>query len=249
MPVKLPNVKTFFLPDPGHVICDTDLDRADLQVVVWEANDDDLKQKLREGVDLHKANAADVFGGEISSITPKQRQFAKAFIHGTNYGGSPRTMARAAGCTVHEAESAQRRWFQAHPGIKDWHERVMADLQSTRTVWNKFGFRRYFFDRIEGILPQALAWVPQSTVAVVTNQGIRNLYRDVPEVDVLLQVHDSVVWQVPHEKFYKVRERVRQALEIQIPYDDPLTIPVGLKASDKSWGHCKDVAWDGMLAA
>lgn len=252
----LPNVRKFFVPDPGYVICDTDLDRADLQVVVWEANDDELKKALRLGVDLHLYNGMILEGMEPPPIEElveshpnyhdhraryaKQRQLAKSFIHGTNYGGSPRTMAAAAACTVHIAEKLQERWFSAHPGIKEWHKRTEYLLQTTRTITNKFGYRRVYFDRIEGLLPEALAWVPQSTVAIYINKIWDAVVTQIPDVQVLLQVHDSIVWQAPKERFDEIKEEFRRiASGIQIPYDDPLVIPVGFKWSDVSWGDCK----------
>lgn len=241
MAVKLPNVRKLFVPDPGYIIADTDLDRADLQVVVWEANDDDLKAKLRAGADIHLENARDIFG---AGDAKRKRPLAKAGVHATNYGASARTLARALGLTIREAEAFISNWFRAHPGIKDWHERVASDLQTKREVRNAFGFRRYYFDRIEHLLPEALAWIPQSTVAIVTNRGIENLYYNLPSVEVLLQVHDSIVWQVREALFHSVLPEVRKALEITIPYEDPLIIPVGIQISNKSWGDVRPMAWE-----
>jgi hypothetical protein len=261
MALSLPNIRTLFLPDPGYIICDTDLDRADLQVVVWEAEDDDLKRQLALGVDLHILNGILLEGkepppeDELIETHPnypehkarykQARVFAKAFVHGTNYGGKERTMARAAGCTTAEAAKLQARWFAVHPGIKAWHRRVEDSLARTRTVRNAFGFRRYFFDRIESVFPQALAWIPQSTVANVTNQGIINVHRNLPAVEILLQVHDSLVWQIRKAFFFRDLPKVKECLEIQVPYPDPLVIPVGLKASEKSWGECEEYSWEG----
>lgn len=259
--MKLPNIRKLFEPDLGYIIADTDLDRADLQVVVWEADDTDLKRQLRLGVDLHIMNGIQIEGKEpppeeeLIETHPeypehkhryaRARVFAKAFVHGTNYGGKGRTMARVAGITVKEAEALQRRWFSIHPGIEIWHRRVEASLASTRSVRNAFGFRRLFFDRIDAIFPQALAWVPQSTVANVTNQGIINLYNNLPEVEVLLQVHDSIVWQIREARFQPLLPSIKKNLEITIPYPDPLIIPVGLKASKVSWGDCRECSWTG----
>lgn len=234
-PRKLPNVRKMFVPDTGMLIGDADLDRADLQVVVWEADDTDMKQMLREGVDMHSENA---------KVLHCSRPQAKAWVHGTNYGGSPRTMAIAAGVTVAQSEAMQRRWFSAHPGIKDWHRRVEASLQQTRSVKNAFGFRRTYFDRIEAILPQALAWIPQSTVANVINKGLLNIYNNLPQVQLLLQVHDSLVLQWPLSSDALLRPQIRDNLLISIPYADPLIIPVGLKTSADSWGDCKAADWE-----
>ena len=257
---KLPNIKKLFTPDPGYILCDTDLDRADLQVVVWEAGDEQLKSDLRMGLDMHCANAMDIWNvpgiprDELVESHPnykerrgqigeKLRRRAKAGVHATNYYCQPRTLAKALGTIVHEAEQFQTRWFAAHPGIKDWHNRIEHQLTLDRTVWNKFGFRIQFFDRIETVLPQALAWIPQSTVGLVTNYGWLNIWEQVPEVEVLLQVHDSLVWQTPYDLLPSVKPRVKKALEITIPYEDPLIIPVGIKTSRRSWGDVKDDTW------
>lgn len=259
----LPNIKKLFVPDPGYVICDTDLDRADLQVVVWEAGDDGLKADLRAGLDMHCANACDMFDikgiprDELKESHPNykehrariggaKRQKMKAGIHATNYYCQPRTLGRTLGTTTLEAERFQHRWFSLHPGVRAWHERIQLQLMTTRQVQNAFGFRRFYFDRIDSILPEALAWIPQSTVAIVTNKGIKNLYQTLPEVDVLLQVHDSTVWQAPKARFRILRPTIRECLLVEIPYDDPLVIPVGLKMSDTSWGDCKDYPWEDV---
>jgi len=172
------------------------------------------------------------------------RQQAKSWVHGTNYGGSPRTMAVAAGITTAQSEAMQRRWFAAHPGIKHWHRRVEASLQQSRSVHNAFGFRRTYFDRIEGVLPEALAWIPQSTVANVINHGLLNIYTNLPSVQLLLQVHDSLVLQWPVSQDHHLRPLIRNQLLIPVPYPDPLTIPVGLKTSHTSWGDCKAAEWE-----
>lgn len=243
----LPNIKKLFIPSDDYLIADCDLDRADLQVVVWEADDDDLKAKLREGVDLHKENAKDAFGLQsVSSVTDLQRHRAKGFVHGTNYGASARTIAKTLGITTREADVAQKRWFSAHPGILEWHRRTEQQLIETRQVSNKFGYCRYYFERIAGLLPQALAWVPQSTVAIVTNRGLYNLEEKLPAVEILLQVHDSLVFQFPKSEFPTILPRIKECLEIPIPYEDELTIPVGIQISDKSWGDCKEYTWDGQ---
>ena len=232
--LAMPNIRKLFIPDSGYIIADADLDRADLQVVVWESDDDDLRGKLRAGVDLHTENAKEL------GVT---RALAKSWVHGTNYGGGARTMAATCGITVHQAELMQRRWFQAHPGIKAWHDRTLESLQRTRAVVNPFGFRRFYFGRIEALLPEALAWVPQSTVAHIINEGLYNISMNLPEVQVLLQVHDSLVFQYPQEREAELLPQIRENLLIKVPYRDPLIIPVGLKTSSVSWGAVEDKAW------
>lgn len=242
--IDLPNVKRIFIPDPGYVICDSDLEQADAQVVAWEADDEELKQIFRDpALDLHTENAKTIFGHSRG----RNRQSAKVGVHATNYGASARTVARALGITVHQAERFQNTWFAAHPKISEWHDSVSYSLQTTRSVRNKFGYWRYYFDRIEHLLPEALAWIPQSTVALVINRGWDNLATNIPEVEVLLQVHDSLVYQVPKARFPFLKPKIRECLEIEVPYDDPLVIPIGLKSSEVSWGDCSETSWEAPV--
>ena len=238
-----PDIRKLYLadlPDDGGewIFWNADLDRADLQVVVWEADDEELMQLLREGADLHVENAKVLFGLQMASeVTKGMRGFAKAFVHGTNYGGTPRTMAAAAGVTVRQAEIAQARWFQAHPGIKAWQERVMHELQTKRMIKNILGYRWVVFDRPDNAYTEALAWGPQSTVGCVINKGLVNLATSVPrsKCRTLIQVHDSLAG-VCRPDFDLTR--IKQNLEITLPYAKPLTIPVSIETSPVSWGDC-----------
>lgn len=245
--LELPNLRRLFIPDAGRVVVDADLDRADLQVVVWEADDADLKAKLREGADVHTENAKDLF--HTTNVTREQRQLAKVFVHATDYGGRARTVALHCGLPIHTTEIMQKRWFGAHPGILAWHRRVAHDLATKREVRNAFGNRIFFFNRVEGLLPEALAWIPQSTVALVINRGMVNLAKNCPQVELLLQVHDSLTFQIPHHNHVETLRTIRPHLLIPVPYPDPLTIPVGFKVSSQSWGDAKELDLSAGLIA
>lgn len=245
----LPNVRKLFLPDPGHVICDVDLSGADAQVVAWEANDHDLKAAFQKGLDIHNHNGRNVFGEQYDpDASPRKytmRDELKRAVHGTNYAAGVRTLSKTLGWTEPFTRGFQETWFRLHPGVREWHRRVERDLQSTRSVRNKFGYRIVYFDRPDNLLPKGLAWIPQSTVAVVCGRGAVRLSKEIPWVTVLLQVHDSIVFQVPVSRTNSSSfADIRKSLEISIPYGDPLTIPWGLALSDRSWGEVSKVKWE-----
>lgn len=239
--IVLPNVRKLFIPDPGYTLFEADLSGADAQIVAWEAEDEDLKTAFRNRVDIHSKNAEDMWGTEFSRLSgharDARRQQCKRTVHLTNYGGTDRTIATAIGWTTHEASTFQRRWFSLHPGIKtNFQGRIRQSLQLSRTVYNKYGFRRRFFGRIDDSYTEALAWVPQSSVALTTYYGALQLEELFPQVEFLLQVHDSLVFQIPNHKIPSPEE-LRTALRICTPYDDPLFISWDLKYSRKSWGE------------
>lgn len=245
----LPNVRRLFIPDPGHIILDVDLAGTDAQVVAWEAEDEDLKAAFRAGLKVHEKNAAEIWGEKYTSLDPNGHERkhlykqTKSCVHATNYIGSARTIAITQGWPVAKAEAFQRRWFSLHPGIKQWHARVSRSLEDTRSVSNKFGFKRHYFDRIDTILPEAIAWIPQSTVAVTCFKGALQVRDRLPWVQLLLQVHDSLVMQIPRRRLADIL-LIRDALLNPVPYPDPLTIPWGLSLSPVSWGDVKEVKWE-----
>lgn len=243
--VELPNIRRIFVPDEGYTLYDADLAGADAQVVAWEAEDDDLKAAFRNGLDVHAKNAEDMLGSEFtrhpkdSFMWNKIRKQNKVAVHLTNYGGSSRTLAISLGWLVADADHFQKRWFSLHPGVKkNFHRKVESALMGNKRIVNAFGYHRIFFSRIEESFAEALAWIPQSTVALVSFKGALKLEKtDIP-AELLLQVHDSLVFQIPSH-LVPSDTTIKNSLAVPVPYDDPLIIPWGLKKSNLSWGDCK----------
>lgn len=238
--LQLPNVRKLFIPDDGKEFFDIDLASADLRIVVWESDETEMKALLKAGLDPYTEIAKEFY--HDSTITKKdpRRQTFKSFAHGTNYLGTAKGLAERLGLLVHEAEKTQRWYFDRFPRIKRWQDDLINQVTKRRMVENVFGYRCYFFDRIEGtIFNQAAAWIPQSTVACLINRAYVSIDRELPEVDILLQVHDSLAGQYDRSRADELRREIVRLAEIPLPYEDPLIIPVGVKTSPVSWGDCK----------
>jgi len=241
-----------FIPDPDHIMIEADLSGADALVVAREAGDKELEDDILSGIDLHAKNATDLFGAEFdrleksSPLRYQLRQQTKQGVHATNYGALARTLAGILGWTVVRADTFQRTWFSRHPGIYDWHRRTERQLSEDRTIRNAFGYRIIYFDRIDGLLPQALAWLPQSTVAETCFQGAMRVEKMCPWANIrsqglLLQVHDSLLMQVHKSIFPSCIPELKKALHNPVPYSPPLIIPWKISASAKSWGDVEEL--------
>jgi len=238
--LDLPNIRELFLPDQGKTFFDIDLASADFRIVTWEADEPELKAMFREGLDPYTEIAKEFYGDQSIGKKDPRRQTFKAFAHGTNYLGTAKGLAERLGLSIQDAERTQAWYFKRFPKIKAWQEEVKTQVVKRRMVQNVFGYRTYFFDRIEGtIFNQAVAWIPQSTVACLINRAYMNIYKQLREVEVLLQVHDSLAGQYPTHKEEELLPKILECARIALPYPgDPLTIPVGIKKSTQSWGHC-----------
>lgn len=243
--LKLPNVRKLFIPDPGMVFFDIDLSKADLRIVVWESDETEMKAMLAEGRDPYVEVAREFYhdptiNKKLSNGEehPKYRIF-KSFCHGSHYLGTPNGLSRRLGLTVHEADRTQRWYFGKYPRIPAWQKRLKDEISRTRSVKNAFGYRRYYFSRVDdSLFRKAIAWIPQSTVGILIDHIWMNLYERAPEVEILLQVHDSLAGQFAAHRKEHCERRINEESQVLIPYADPLIIPIGIKTSEKSWGDC-----------
>lgn len=242
---KLPPIRNLFIPDEGYEIGEADLSGADAMVVAEESDDDILREIMAKRLKLAAENAKMIYGSAAGPDGKKEPYYtkAKAGAHAANYGAQNRTIARVLGETVHEADKFLKRWFGIHPNIKKWQQRVENELQIKRMVSNAFGYRRIYFDRIEELLGQALAWIPQSTVACIINRALVAIDAKVPTVQILMQVHDSLVFQYRIEDRMEALKGVYEGMRVVVPYPRPLIIVSDLKTSIKSWGECVKTPW------
>lgn len=247
--LSMPNVRKLFLPDPEHEFFDIDLDSADLRIVVAEANVPEMRFWLDSGLKPYVEVAKEYYKDASIDKTHPSYKFFKAFCHATHYLGTPSGMAdrinqhaRMYGLpsmSVGDIAKLQEWYFGKFPEISLWHDKVKTQVAEKKYVENVFGYRIYFFDRIEGnIFNEAVALIPQSTVACLINRGYRNLYENHREIQVLLQVHDSLGGQYHRDIRDSALDTITKACSIQLPYPNPITIPVGIKSSTESWGGC-----------
>lgn len=247
--LELPNIRKIFIPDVGMTWFDIDLSKADLRIVQRESGCREMGSMLAEGRDPYVETAREFY--HDPTITkkrpdgtdhPKYKVF-KSFAHASHYLGTPHGISQRLGIPVHESTRTQAWYFGKYPEIPIWQKAFCEGVRRTHSVKNRFGFVRNYLGRIDdSTFREAIAWLPQSTVGVLINHIWVNLFEDASkdaELEVLLQVHDSLDGQFPTERREECLGSIRRAANVVIPYDDPLVIPVGIKTSEKSWGDCE----------
>ena len=240
--LDLPNVRDLYIPDPGKTYFDIDLDSADLRIVTWESDCGWMKDHFKNGRKPYIEVMREYYHDQTMDKKSHPREYAmfKSLCHGTNYLGTADGIAPRIGLLVHECERIQKWYFGLAPEIKKWQEDIKKQVAGRHFVQNVFGYRTYFFDRIEGtIFNQAVAWIPQSTVACLINRAYVAIDEELPDVEVLLQVHDSLVGQYDTWRGDAMLREIVKCSEIPLPYVEPLVIPVGIATSTKSWGDCR----------
>lgn len=235
---ELPNVRSLFIPDPGYTFFDIDLSSADARIVAWEADCKELQDLLLSGEDLYSYVAREYYHDPLLGKKDPRRQTFKGVIHGTHYLGSAAGLAVRFGLLVHEVDTIQRWYFGKYPEIKNTLDELKKQVMKRGWIENVLGYRRYFFNKSEPTIMQiAAAWKPQSTVGLIINCGMANLHEQEKDVQLLMQVHDSLAGQYPTH-MPELEQRIIKHCEIELPYRRPLVIPVEIKTSTVSWGDC-----------
>ena len=237
-------IRGFFIPDDGKIFINADLSQAEARVVAYIAGETRLQSVFESGGDIHKRNASMVYRKGIAEVTKGERQLAKTLVHAANYGIGARTFGRHIGKSEGEARGLLNQYYALYPSIKLWHKEVEAKLRSSRILRTPFGRARIFFGRWgQDLLREAIAYVPQSTVSDLINKGIIRAWDNLPQGwEIILQVHDSILAQVPVDtaplhiwKFFK------HYFEIPIPIGrKELVIPIDIKIG-KNWGSMKEL--------
>jgi DNA polymerase I len=219
-------LRSVFVADPGMKFGNLDLEQADARNVgalCWNYFVEEHGESFAgryldacESGDLHTttcklawtnlpwpgdAKGDRAIADQIAYRQDSYRQLAKKLGHGTNYYGTPRTMAKHTKTEVSLIQDFQHRYFKGFPCIQKWHDRVKWMLKHDGAITTLFGRRRFFFGRPteDSTVREAIAYAPQSMTADEINQGMLNLFRT-NRVQLLVQVHDSLLFQYPEDE-------------------------------------------------
>ena len=228
-------LRVFFEPDDGKVLLQADYSKAESWVVAALAQDEKMLAALH-AEDFHSENASNLLGKKVTKENYTDRQLGKRVSHSANYGATAFLLQKVLlkdgyTFTKYETQQLLDDYFMAYPLVhQNFHEWVKKQLQNGRTLTSPFGRKVTFWEHWNNTLfNAAFAWIPQSTVGDMTNKALINIYHNIPEVDLRVQVHDSVVMQLnPSDLTQSLIDRISEQMiipltikgtEIKIPID------------------------------
>ena len=150
------------------------------------------------------------------------RDMAKRGGHGTNYYGKDYTMAKHLKVPVGLITGFQRKYIPAF-GLQKWWTGVQSSLMRDQSITTFVGRERTFFGRPtdDSTLREAIAYEPQSTVGDLVNEGGYRVWKKFPEAQVLAQIHDAFLFQIPERRAEELIPQIMSTFEV------PVTSPTG----------------------
>ncbi|MBN1549216.1 DNA polymerase I [Candidatus Babeliales bacterium] len=230
-------VRSAFLPMPGHVFISADYSQIELRVLAYLSKDQALLNAFNEGRDIHTQTAAHLFGSALEKVTSEQRQLGKRINFSILYGLTPYGLSKDLGISFGEAKQYIDTYFSQYPGVSAWMESVIQETKECGYVTTHWGRRRY----IPGIYEKnrslyelacrvAINTKAQGTAAELMKQGMIGLSSALqcqyPDSKLILQIHDEVLVSASQEYAGAVGSLCASVLEGVVAWEVPLIVDV-----------------------
>jgi len=235
-------IRYAFVAKKGHAFISADYSQFELRLAAELAGDDELIEAFNDGLDIHTRTAAQVFGTALEDVTKDQRASAKTINFGVLYGMSPHGLSRATSMNPKEAKDFIDRYFALRKPILDYIDKTKEKAKNEGYVETMFGRRRptpdvnssNFVVR-EAALRAAVNMPIQGTEADIMKMAMVEIEKHLDEDSKqLLQIHDSILFEVPEEKADKVSKLVKGIMEGV--YDMKVNLDVDVSIGS-NWGE------------
>lgn len=237
-------IRSAFLADKGKVLISADYSQFELRLAALLAGDKDLVDMFNRDVDVHLATAAQIYGRSPEDVTKNMRRQAKVVNFGVMYGLSPHGLASAANMTYEAAKHFIDKYFEVRPKLVEYIAKVKKDAVEDGYVETLFGRRRptpdvkssNFVVR-EAAFRAAVNMPFQGTAADIMKLAMIKLAAHLekyPEAQMLLQIHDSILIEVPQNQAEKLAKEVKEVMENTTKLDVKLTVDTSVGGN---WGE------------
>ncbi len=246
-------VRRAFVPgDDSMLLLCADYSQVELRVLAHFSGDPAMQDAFQNGIDIHRAVAAEVFGVEADLVDSDMRRMAKAVNFGVVYGQSPFGLAAGLGISQQEAAAFIDDYFTRYYGVAEYLDRVLEDCRRSGYAETIRGRRR----PIHGIrpLPNRQRNMPERTAINSVIQGSaadliklamirvdQALTRDSHPGIMLLQIHDELVFEVPENQLESLVALVRKEMESALDLDVPLLVDC---AAGPNWLEIEEIPAD-----
>jgi DNA polymerase-1 len=232
-------IRQAFIAPQGYKLMAADYSQIELRIMAHLAKDEGLLHAFKNGLDVHKATAAEVFGVELDAVSMDQRRSAKAINFGLIYGMSAFGLAKQIDVDRKQAQAYIDRYFSRYPGVLDYMERTRAQAGEQGYVETLFG-RRLYLPEIhaknqamrKGAERTAINAPMQGTAADIIKRAMVSVEQWLTETGldarVVMQVHDELVLEVRKDLVEQVSAGLKQHMADAAELDVPLVVDVGV---------------------
>ena len=226
-------IREAFVPEKGNVLISADYSQIELRIMAHLSKDKNLTYAFNNDVDVHSSTAAEVFGVSIDNVSQDQRRSAKAINFGLMYGMSAFGLTRQLGIPRGEAQEYLDTYFARYTGVRDYMNNIKAQAKEDKFVETIMGRRLYLneINAANGLRRQAAERAAinaplQGSAADIIKKAMLDIdeliLNELSEVQMIMQVHDELVFECPKSKADAVMEKMKDTMEKTVELNIPL---------------------------
>jgi DNA polymerase-1 len=241
IPIRTPEgrrVREAFVAPAECVIASADYSQIELRIMAHISEDEALLKAFHEGIDVHRATAAEIFGVPQQEVSSEQRRYAKVINFGLIYGMSAFGLAKALGIDNTAAKLYIERYFDRFSGVKRYMDSTRISAKAKGYVQTVFGRRLYLPEinspngpRRSGSERAAINAPMQGTAADLIKMSMIKIQHEIDakelKTKIIMQVHDELVFEVPQTELDWVKENVPRLMAQVAALSVPLVADLG----------------------
>lgn len=241
------SIRSAFHAPRGCQLISADYSQIELRVLAYLSQDKNLLEAFAAGEDIHARTASGLFDIPLKEVTHEQRQVAKRINFSILYGLTPYGLSKDLDVPLGDAKNYIDKYMAQYPGVVEWMDTVIQETKENGFVTTLWGRRR----PIPGIYEKnrtlyqlahrvAINTKAQGTAADLMKLGMvklaDRLTKEMPEVKILLQIHDELVFSAPNDQVKAAEELIAHVLDNVVKWNVPLAVAIG---SGKNWQSIK----------
>jgi DNA polymerase-1 len=230
--------RAFVARDENHVLLSADYSQIELRVIAHVSGDEGMMDAFRQGIDIHTATAARVWGVPLDAVDKDMRRKAKTVNFGIIYGISAFGLSQRVGIPRKEAKEIIDNYFEKFPGIKNYMDNTIAFAQQHGYVETIMGRRRYIRDinsrnaTVRGFAERNAINAPiQGGAADMIKIAMINIHgwlkENHPNTRMILQVHDELLFDVPKNEVEVIAPHIKHIMQTAMQLKVPVEVEYG----------------------
>jgi len=231
-------IRRAFISAPGSMLMSADYSQIELRVLAHYSGDRSLIEAFENNEDVHSRTAAEIFGVALTQVSPEMRRQAKMINFGIAYGMSPFGLSQRLRISTKTAKAAIDRYFERYSGVRRFideairrardlgyaetllgRRRAIPELQSRNFTTRQLGERLAINTPVQGTAADLIKKAMIDISLALTEQKLG--------AQMLLQVHDELLFEVPIEERAPAEQLIRQKMELVRRLDVHLKVEIG----------------------